>query len=69
MNFRDDNELVIQSAKALSGFEYLNFLLLKKKNADILPKQTEVVLILGDKANILGALMAQAAGIPWIVLV
>lgn len=54
MNFRDDGELNKAAAAAM---------------AEKIPEGTEVVVILGDKANILGAFMAEKAGLPWIVLV
>lgn len=54
VNFRDDADLNKAAAKAM---------------AEKIPQGTEAVVILGDKANILGAFMAEKAGLPWIVLV
>lgn len=54
MNFRDDGDLITAAAKAM---------------AEKIPQGTEVVIILGDKANILGALVAKEANLPWIILV
>jgi adenine phosphoribosyltransferase len=53
INFRDDHELVIAAALELS-----------KK----VPKGTEAIVILGDKSNGLGVLMANALKLPWIIL-
>lgn len=54
VNFRDDVEMISAAAKAL---------------AEKIPSGTEYIVILGDKANILAAFMAQHKQLPWIVLV
>ena len=52
-NFRDDMDLVKAAAQAL---------------ARRIPSGTELIVILGDKANGLGVLVATQANLPWIIL-
>ncbi len=53
VNFRDDCEIIQAACHAL----------LKK-----IPPQTDFLVILGDKANGLGTLLAVRAKLPWIIL-
>lgn len=53
LNFRDNDSLVNEAAKELA-----------KK----IPKDTQLIVIIGDKANGLGVLTAFHAKLPWIIL-
>ena len=53
INFREDDEII-------------HFL--KKKMTEKAPPQLDLVVIIGDKANILGAFVAEQLKLPWIVL-
>ena len=53
LDFRNDAELVNAAANAL---------------ADQIPSDTEVLVILGDQANIVGAMIAQKKNLPWVII-
>ncbi len=53
LDFRNDAELVNAAADAL---------------ADQIPSDTEVFVILGDQANIVGTLIAQKKNLPWVII-
>lgn len=53
LNFRDNDDLVKEASKDLAAK---------------LPKDTELIVIIGDKANGLGVLTAFHAKLPWIIL-
>lgn len=53
IDFRDDAETIFAVAEELIKF---------------LPQKLDFIVILGDKANILGALVAKEASVPWVIL-
>jgi adenine phosphoribosyltransferase len=53
IDFRDDAETIFAVAEELIKF---------------LPQKLDFIVILGDKANILGAFVGKEANIPWVIL-